>query len=362
MNSKQLDHDLELKLRFKRILFLQGYYSPLEVELSHYSEIEPRNRRGLTDLDVLGIKFDVVLTPHKVVGDCKSGRVSDPNRLFWLRGVSDYFGANVAYFLRPQIGVHARAIAPKLGLRTIDENELSQLEDNLDASNLVIPIADLGFHVSKTSLWGINVSKGQKPTERQMRKKELYQYLSYTYWYVDANRNLFMLIERCQQIADLLSPKDPADVQLAYSALERFALCLMETGNFVYSRGLSEIPKHVRAYLYGGSIALRERQQLFAELQKLRLPGLEKQLDPEYLDDVTELIYRVISHPHSASKILQYLEAIYDWCVLLGKQDLSEVFSPQLDIGSIVLSRDVCITFCKATGLNEELFGVLLNL
>lgn len=362
MTSKRLDQDLELKLRFKRVLFLQGYYSPLEVELSHYSEVEPRSRRGLTDLDVLGIKFDAVLTPHKVVGDCKSGNVSDPNRLFWLRGVSDYFGANVAYFLRPQIGIHARAIAPKLGLRTIDENELQQLEANLEVENLVIPLASPKFYIAKAELWGIDVPKGQKPSENQLKKKELYQYLSYTFWYVDAHRNLFMLVDRCQKIADLLSPDDPRDVQLAYSALERFALCLMEVGDFVYSRGLGETPKHMRAYLYGGPVALREREQLYEALQKLRLPGLEKQLDPEYLPEIIELIHRVINHPYSAAKILQYLEAIYDWCVLLGEKDLSEVFDNYLDIGSIVLSRDICITFYNLTGFNENLFKKLLSL
>lgn len=142
MSTKNTDKDLLLKLRFKRILFALGYYSPLEVELSHYGDdgAGRHKRASLTDLDVLGIKFDPVLTVHRVVADCKSGRqVSDPNRLFWLRGVSDYFGANDAYFLRPTVGDHARAVAPKLGLRVLDEAELRSLEINLGVDQIPIP-------------------------------------------------------------------------------------------------------------------------------------------------------------------------------------------------------------------------------
>lgn len=362
MASRSFDQDLYLKLRFKRILFLMGYFSPIEVELSYFAETEPKKRSGLTDLDVLGIKYDPVLTPHRVVGDCKSGKVSDPNRLFWLKGVSEYFGANLAYFLRPHINSHARAIAPKLGLRTIDEQELSNLEQNLRADTLVLPIADPKYHLMVNDLWGIDVPAGAKPTNEELQKKKVYQYLSYEYWYVEQHRNLFMLVDRFESIAHLLKDSNPRDVLLAYAGLERFAHCLLETGSYIYSRGTADLPSNARIYLFGGPLALREREQLFAELQKLRLPGFDPQLDPKYLPDVIELLGRVLRNPHSATLILPYLEAIYGWCVILKNNDLGAVFNSNLDTGGIVLGRDMCITFCRAAGLSEKLFSALLSL
>src|ERR1700754_1109618 len=106
--TKMLDQDLGLKLRFRRILFCQGYWSPIEVELSQYEAYGTGlKRKSLTDLDVLGIKYDELFTPFRVVGDCKSGRnVSDASRMFWLKGVNDYFGADQAYYIHSIINNH----------------------------------------------------------------------------------------------------------------------------------------------------------------------------------------------------------------------------------------------------------------
>jgi len=144
MSHKPQNQDLILTLRLRRLLFLQGYWCPIEVELSHYeSAATGLKRTSLTDLDVLGVAFDKLFTAHRVVGDCKTGKnVSDANRLFWLRGVMDYFGANQAYFLRPSIDHHARAIAPKMGLRVLDEADLAALEKTLDAGSVKLPLDD----------------------------------------------------------------------------------------------------------------------------------------------------------------------------------------------------------------------------
>lgn len=361
------DQDLSLKLRFKRVLFQIGYYSPINVELSQYTGPEPK-RELLTDLDVLGLKFDPVLTPHRVVCDCKSGKttsksgkkVSDPNRLFWLRGVSDYFGANVAYYLRPIIGSHARAIAPKLGVRTVDEKDLQSIEKELKVDSLPLPIHDMDFYEQKQALWGIAVPSGGKPTAQQLELKKVYTYLSYEYWYIDQHRNLLRLVAHFQEIAHLLSPMDRRDVLLAYAGLERFTHCLLEMGNVIYAFGVSDIPRNIRIYLFGGPLALRDREQFFELLNELT--GLSESLDPPFLGDILELTNRIINNPYESAEILRYLEATHGWCVQLGNKDLAPVFGGSLLTGAIVLARDVAITFAKVTGMREEIFSHLLSL
>jgi hypothetical protein len=360
---KALDADLNFKLRFKRILFMMGYYSPIEVVLSQYSEgsTGDRKRQDLTDLDVLGLKYDSLLNPHRVVCDCKTGRrVSDANRLFWLRGVCDYFGADLGYFLRTKVDNQARSIAPKLGLRVIDEDELIELEKNLKVENLALPLTDQQFYENRQDIWGINVPKGSKLTQEELNLKEVFSYLSYLYWYLEPHRNLFTLIDRFTEVSYLLQSSSPRDILLAYTGLERFAHCLLEMGSYIHARGLSEVQRNARIYLYGGFMALREREELFALLRKTT--GIKENLDPPYLQDTLEVTNRMLRNPQAASKVLLYLEAIYGWCVQLGNREIEPVFDGKVETGAIVLARDMCISFCKATGLKEDLFSALLAL
>lgn len=360
--SNSHDQDLSLKLRFRRVLFVMGYYSPIEVELSHY-EVDmqgQRKRISLTDLDVLGIKYDPVLTAHRVVGDCKSGKnASDPNRLFWLKGVSDYFGANVGYFLRPIIGSHARAIAPKLGLRVLDERELTEVERNLHVDKLKLPLADVQFQLDRERLWGVSVPNGVKPDKEELARKEVYSYLAYAFWYVEPHRNLFQLIDRFASVAHLLRPESDRDVLLAYIGLQRFAQCLLEMGSYIYSLGLGEVQRNARLYLYGGPLQLRDRQQLMHFIEELSKRRFD--LDPPYLGEVLEVVNRMIHQPEAAAQVLIYLEYIYGWCVQLGNAHL-ESATPVVTPGPVVLARDMCIAFCKAAGLRENLYGALMAL
>lgn len=361
--TKSLDADLDFKLRFKRILFLMEYYSPLEVMLSQYYEDSNGNRKrnDLTDLDVLGIRYDCVLNPHKIVCDCKTGRrVSDANRLFWLRGICDYFGADTGYFIQMKLDTHVRAIAPKLGLRVLDEKELSNLEKSLKADSLVLPISDYKFYEERQNLWGINIPKGTTPTKEQLEIKEVFTYLSYLYWYYEPHRNLLNLITRYQKVSHLLRNDNPRDVLLVYTGLERFAHCLLEMGSYIHARGLSDIRMNARIYLYGGINALREREDLFKLMNQAGLT--RDNIDPPYLQEVLEVTNRMLRNPHAASKVLSYLEAIYGWCVQLGNNSLEPVFNGNIETGAIVLARDMCISFCVATGLRENLFSALLAL
>lgn len=168
------EKDIGLKLRFRNILFYQGYWCPIEVELSQYeSSGKTVKRISLTDLDVLGLRYDNLFTRSTVVADCKSGKnVSDISRLFWIKGISEYFGADQAYFIHSTIGDHAKGIAPKLGLRILDETALRSLEDSLRLSGSSIPWNDKSIYESISRLWGIDVQKGAKPTEEQLRFKK----------------------------------------------------------------------------------------------------------------------------------------------------------------------------------------------
>jgi hypothetical protein len=118
----------------------------------------------------------------------------------------DYFGADMAYFLRARIDSNARAIAPKMGLRTLAESDLATLEKSIGADRVGIPLAEVSLHKTTTDLWGLTVAKGQKLTPDELALKDVYGCLSYNYWYIESYRNLLMLLGKFERIAHLLDP------------------------------------------------------------------------------------------------------------------------------------------------------------
>lgn len=354
-----MDRDIGLKLRFSRLLFIQGYWSPIEVELSQYEHGRlDVKRRSLTDVDVFGVKYDQLFTPHKVVGDCKTGKgVSDVNRLFWLRGVMAYFGADQAYFLRGKIDSHARAIAPKMGLHVLSEPELAALEKKTGADSYVLPLADIGIHQQISQAWGLRLPATQKPTQEDLAIKGVYSYLSYSYWYVEPFRNLLLLLGSFARIAQHLDPADPRHTLLAHVGAERFAYSLLDVAAHVQAQGASDIPKYSRVYLYGGPLALKDKEQFFGLLS--RVTGKQEALDPPFMPDVLELVGRLVRNPGGASEVLRHLAAVYLWCAHLGNPYLPPLGPGGENTAAIVLAKDVASTFTKATGISEALFQAM---
>lgn len=354
--------DLELKLRFRQVLFCEGFWSPIEVELSQYdSQGTSTRRQSLTDLDVLGIRFDGLFNRDVVVADCKTAkRLSDVSRLFWLRGVMDYFGADEGYYLRPTIAGHAKAVAPKMGLRVLDQQGLAELENRLEVNRLKLPVADIAVHQAIDDLWGIVVAKDAAPTEDQLRLKNVYAYLSYSYWYIDAHRNLMTLVSNFQEVADLLEPTDPRHLLMCYVGVQRFAHCLLDVAAHVQAQGGDDIPRLARMYLFGGPLALKEKERLFQLLNKVS--GTDNRLDPPFLPDVLEALGRLLRNPRGASNTLRHLEALYLWNVHLGNKDLIQIGDAGSTTAAVVLAKDIAKTFAKASGIPDAMFGHISHL
>jgi len=356
------DKDLMLKLRTKRIFSSLGYYTPLEIELSQYfiNEKGSTERKSLTDIDVLAIKFDHLFHPDKVIADCKSGSTSESNRLFWLKGVADYFGVQTAYIIKSKINPHTRAIAPKLNLRSLSEPELTNLENSLNIKNFKLPIADLDYYKKIESLWGIKVDEQVGITPEQQELKRVYSYLSYEFWFIDTNRNLYQLVNNFNKIAHILDSTKPEHVLLAYNGLQRFTYCILELCHQLYMRGISDIDRNAKLYFNGGPIALKDKEKLFELFNKLTASN--EHLHPPFLPDILEFAHRMIKNPNSAIKILPYVDTIYCWCEQLGNTEINSIYGDELNTGCIVLAIDSVKTFCNSTGLDQKIFKSILSL
>jgi hypothetical protein len=123
---------------------------------------------------------------------------------------------------------------------------------------------------------------------------------------------------------------------------------------------MTNIPRNFRNYIYGGPLALNEKERF---LQLLRnLSGSNEQLDPPYLPDVIELVGRIIRNPTGGIDILRHIEAIYLWCVNLKNNALLPLDGESDNTAAIVLSREAAKVFIGITGINTSLFSEIEKL
>ncbi|HVU02304.1 MAG TPA: hypothetical protein VHE30_11155 [Polyangiaceae bacterium] len=357
------DRDLGLKLRMRRILWAQGFYCPVEVDLSHY-EYEQRQlmRQSLTDIDVLGLRFDPDLRAQAVLVDCKSGRESDPARIFWLRGVMDFFHAEQGFFVKRKVHGHARALAPRLGIRVLDEDGLGHLERILRADAAFTAFVDETRYARMEGLWGIDVPEGSKPTAAQVRVKNVAHYLQYLYWMVDEYRNVQSVIEQFGLVARDLQGAGLREKFLAHVGLQRLSLSLLRLAGEVIGRNVRDVPAQVRGYIFGGPLLLREREALFAAVEKIvdaKLGGEALTLEPPYYPELVEVVNKLVQYAPDASQILRIEEAVLLCRVFGHDEPIEGLLGSKPTSDAIVLAKRVALLLQKAANLPETLFAEL---
>ncbi len=361
--------DTLLKLRIRRILWAQGYHCPLEVDLSHF-EYEQMGRTlkrsPITDIDVLGIYFEPDLRFKTIVVDCKSGNVSEPNRLFWIRGLMDFFGAQEGILVKSRLHAHAKSLAPRLSIRLLDDNGLAALEKALDVDKLGINLMDINIHKKSQELWGIKFPKSHKPTESELTLKSAYQYLQYLYWMIEEYRNIQTIMDRFSAIRESLDYSQLKSKYLVNIGLQRLALSILKMASEVADRDITDIRQQSRIYLFGGPFFLREREQTIHLLNQLtRETSLihdEIKLEPDYFDELVEIVNRIISNSIHASKILQHLDVVLLGNVLGSEKDIEKALDSRYSTDALVIAKRIARMFQKYSGFDERLLEEIFSL
>ncbi len=150
--------DLGLKVASRRLLWRMGYTTRLDVQLrgvwgpGRPDRASERARRGaqpesFTDLDVLGLGFAGGSRLHSAIVDCKTSPGGSTGRMFWVRGVADFFAADDAYMVRDSVvSDAARQLTTRLGITALTSDDLGRLEA-LHPSELPLdtaPLSQLG--------------------------------------------------------------------------------------------------------------------------------------------------------------------------------------------------------------------------
>ncbi|PMR62160.1 hypothetical protein C1A38_05350 [Verrucosispora sp. ts21] len=313
-------HDLGLKVAARRLLWRMGYTTRLNVELRGVWALEQertqdRGRRtsqpeSFTDLDVLGIGI-IGSRVHSAIVDCKTTKDGSTGRMFWIRGVTEFFAADDAYMVRDSnVTDAARQLASRLGITALTKDDLSRLEA-LHPSDLPLGNGPVSWLFDSDRAVGASAAF----VGLDKRLKPLLDYRNFNYWLYDEYRNPVQLVEQLRSCAELLDPRSPHHLALVLDLAWLYLITVSHGIHAIRAAHMANPDRGLAQYLHGGAVGLREKQDLAQMLVGLRDAGaLPAKVDldplPSYYPKMLELVTRIMRRPDRVLPALRLLEVV----------------------------------------------------
>jgi hypothetical protein len=350
--------DLELKLAMRRAFWATGASTRTEVKLSSLVPRGQGRSRGnvqeWTDLDVLGIEYSPMSGLAYALADCKTlkGRVTE--RVFWLRGVADLFGARSNYLVRSEpLPAAARQLALRLGVAAFDPSDLNLLLEQAGVARL--PVAGNFLEGATLARWNQLLETAPKAVERLGRYRRAF------YWVVPPHRNLVQLPAYARDAASHFDPNARWAQVLVIDLAWLYLHSLLTTLERISRLQLSDPVMSLQQTVLGGEPELRERQQLAEQLSLVlrhvnvrkgeRIPTVS--VLPEYFDVLVEAVARIGRRRDVATEALRCLEFVGVETVAAGGARWREAFPTGSGL-AIKLASDMVRTVVRASGLSAD--------
>jgi hypothetical protein len=297
-----------------------GYTTRLNVELRGVwdRDQEPtsdRRRRtsqpeSFTDLDVLGIGI-IGSRVHSAIVDCKTTRDGATGRMFWIRGVIDFFAADDAYMVRnTNVSEAARQLATRLGITALTMDDLARLEA-LHPSDLPLDAGPVSWLFDEDRAAGasgafVGLDKKLKP---------LLDYRNFNYWLYDEYRNPVQLVEQLRGCVDVLDARNPHHIALVLDMAWLYVATLSHSIQAIRAAHVADPDRGLAEYLHGGAMGLREKRdlaQMLAGMQEAGALPATLNVDPlpTYYKRLLELVTRIMRRPDRVLPALRLLEVV----------------------------------------------------
>ncbi|MFI6345176.1 hypothetical protein [Streptomyces sp. NPDC050560] len=339
--------DLGLKTESRRLLWRMGYSTRVDVPLRSY--VPNSTRRGgkttyetYTDLDVLGI----IITPgsgvHSIIADCKTSGRGSTERMFWIRGVADFFDADEAWMVRSKsVTAASRQLSGRLGISVMESTDLKLLE-TFHPTEVPLDQGPLALLFDETAV--SSYMKGYTTLDRKLNK--LLEYRQFDYWVYDEHRNLLQLVAHLHEASRCLDPSHPTHRAIFYDFAWLYIHSLAHAISRVRAAHATNITESLQDYIFGGQVALQEKQKLASALRRLAPPNLVDEAGdgvlPHWYPQLLELLTRQLRRPYLTSKQLRYAEWLSEAQVAKESSPLAVAFSTQYDPLAAKLLADVC--------------------
>jgi hypothetical protein len=264
-----------------------------------------------TDVDVLAVEYSPLSGITFSLADCKTSRGRVTERVFWLKGVSELFGARASYLVRDDgLPASARQLALRLGIAALDK------EDRAALAEQVVPGLQprTGRFLAGETLvrWQELTSKTPAAIDRVQRYRQTY------YWLLPRHRNLTQLPAYLGPASGHFHIDQRWSLALVVDLAWLYLLTVLDAVTQVTRLHLAESPGSLRQVLSGSEPEAREKQTLARQLAELlryvdphgegAVPTVE--LLPPYFDELVDLSSRVARRRQAAAGALRALEFI----------------------------------------------------
>jgi len=369
--TTSVDSDSDLKRRMHRLLWHQGFFVRRSVAVSTHLIGAGRKleRKDVTDVDVLGIKFCENLRPQIVVAECKTGRhFAALDRTLWLAGLMQLLHADRGYLIVDSPQNLAKRIAPDLGISVIDGARLAAWEKSIlvhkEWRGSFNPEADLILD--------------EQLDEIKSKAYNEYHYVKYRFWQEDPADQMKHILSVAKALSN--------NKKLEFSELRWFLSCIIPAfaisilglASRIFSfnpEDTKQLVQQVVTEWHGGEMTEKRHRDLaaaFQELlkQELTAHGIAKQQsrlqdympEPSYVStSLADLVARFLVNPQLAAEVPRFIDTLIFDSVLIGKKldnaVLQTDFGPPQSIHSIAkLSGNVISLLEAESGLKLEEF------
>ena len=268
------EKDTALKFQLMRYLWNQGFFVRRNVSLEQ-GHVKGRRAIQYTDIDVLAVRVEPTLSTRLQVADCKSGQgAKTAERLFWLKGVMDFVGAESGYFLRTNLVDNKyREIASQLRIAPLSADHLSGLEKSMGTSEAPY----LGPFSKNLAGLEHGVFQRIPPNLAYVRA-----HLLVGYWQSPLHKRITGTVQCLQGVRrdKSLSPLDRLFLQGYASALLALAICSFSNA-FIATPPLDR-ESHIQDALLGGTLEARERHELMGGFYDFLVAEIRQRYDSIY--------------------------------------------------------------------------------
>lgn len=361
--------DLGLKVGSRRLLWNMGLSTRLDVELrgehtSTSAGTAPRGPETFTDLDVLGVSLTPGYELTWAIADCKTSRKDSTSRMFWVRGVADFFGADSVFLVREHdVTDAARQLASRLRITVLASADLAHMQqlypDTFDPHGPLALLFDRDQVAHQLSAF----------TGLDRRLRRLLDYRQFDYWVNEQYRNLQQLVSHLNAAKTVLQSNNSIHVGLFLDLAWLYLLSLIHATAYVRGAFLTDIDRGIREYLFGGAARLHHKQRLAEQLRAVApdtIPAGELDHLPPYYRGLRELALRLLRRPHQMPSALRHCEAATAFALTKTAAATTSVLgAPDDDPIAVKLAADVCGFLVSAgdldPGFRAKARGLLLG-
>lgn len=356
------DKDFEQKRKMQRIFWNMGLWSRIDIPIVIYEDDSQRNkmkRHYVTDIDVYSEGICKDFSIFRNIADCKSGNtVKIFERLFWLKGVKEYYGADQAYLVKKKISSNAKIFMPQLDIIGVDDNALDELQKI--------------YHANTLKLFTVDYYKKLEMIIIQYKNefKSIFDYLNSRYWFTNSNVSMKVLLSMLFK-NNFYQCLEKSKVEHRFLLMEiciMFARTIIDCCRYVITRDMLNVEQSVLEFIHGGVDGFNSKRSMVREIsnelkEMLFNMELEKNIliKPSYFNDLVKLVVVILGETNNIADILRYMEIMQHEIVLNHQFDYDECLNNQYSPIGHKLAKDIVRFYLKINKIDEDFFEDIFN-